>query len=574
MPRANEELEELLNEWAELLAVSGEQGFRIRAYEKAARAIGGHGPDVSTLSDEQILSIPSVGKGMVTRVREYLARGSIAELEALREQVPEGLRELMRVPGLGPKKAALINRELGVDSLDGLREAVEGHRLRDVKGLGAKTEENIARGLDRAAAIGDRILISDAMDLAEGVIRSMREATSVERIAIAGSVRRMRDTIGDVDVLVASGEPEAVMDAFVNMPRADRVLAHGDTKSSILTRAGVQVDLRVVPEEVWGAAMIYFTGSKAHNIKLRQIAIGKGYKLSEWGLFEAEGGDLIVAHTEEEVYDRLELPWMPPTIREDTGEIEGALAGAIPAVVTIDAIRGDLHSHTDMTDGVVPLEEMLDAAADRGYEYLAVTDHAEDIPMMGAPREAMLAQRERIEELQRSRELRILHGTELNIGPEGTVDYDAGFLAGFDLCVASVHSHFRQSREEVTARVIRAMEDPNVHVIGHPSGRKIAHRDPIDLDFGAVCDAAVRTGTALEVNCFPQRLDLRDEQVRWAIERGVMITIDTDAHAPRDFDNLRYGIGTAQRGWATTDAVLNTRSVDEVLAFVDAKRRR
>jgi DNA polymerase (family 10) len=574
MPRTNEELEELFNEWAELLAVSGEDGFRVRAYERAGRAIGGYSRDIAELSDAEILKIPSVGKGMAARVREYLQSRHIAELEDLREQVPGGLRDLMRVPGLGPKKAMLINAQLGIASLDELRAAVETHKLREIKGLGPKTEENIARGLERAGATEDRVLLDTAMELAEGVIRSLQEALDVDRIAYAGSLRRMRDTIGDIDVLVACADAAPVMEAFVSMPRATEVLARGETKSSILTRKGVQVDLRVVSEDCWGAALIYFTGSKAHNIKLRHIAITKGLKLSEWGLFEAESGKTIAARTEEEVYAALAVPWCPPTMREDNGEVERAQAGELPAIVTLEDIKGDLHSHTDMTDGVWPLEELLRAAEARGYAYLAVTDHAEGIPMMGVGKDPMLAQRATIQRLQASRSLTILHGTELNIAADGSVDYDPEFLAGFDICVASVHSHFRQSREDVTARLIRAMENPNVHIIGHPSGRKIGRRGPIDFDLAAVCDTAVRTGTALEVNCFPDRIDLRDEHVRYAIERGVTLTIDTDAHAPRDLLNLRYGVATAQRGWASATSVLNTGPVSDVVDFVAKKRAR
>jgi DNA polymerase (family 10) len=335
------------------------------------------------------------------------------------------------------------------------------------------------------------------------------------------------------------------------------------------------VDLRVVPEDVWGAALIYFTGSKAHNIKLRQMAIAAGTKLSEWGLFEAESGKQIVAHSEEEVFDALGLPWIAPTLREDTGEIEAAREGLLPALIADVDVRGDLHTHTNMTDGVLSLEEMVAAAAERGIDYYAVTDHAENISMMGASREKMLAQRQAIAALQRKvPRLRLLHGTELNIAADGSVDYDPEFLSGYDWCVASVHSRFGQPADEVTARVITAMENPNVHAIGHPSARLIGRRAPIDFDLEAICDAAVRTGTALEVNCFPDRMDLRDEHVRWAIARGVTLVIDTDAHAIRDFANLRYGVATAQRGWAVAGNVLNAGPVEDVLAFVANKRRR
>jgi DNA polymerase (family X) len=575
MPRSNEEVEELLTEWAELLQISGADAFRVRAYEKAARAIGGYSRDLRELGDKDILAIPTVGKSMGVRVREYLETGSMHELEDLREMVPGGMRELLRIPGLGPKKAILLHKELGVASLDDLTKAVAQRKVRAVRGLGPKTEENLARSLENLARQGDRILIDEAMGTAEAIIRSLRESVEMERITFAGSLRRMRDTIGDIDILVASADATPIMDAFTTMPRAAQILAKGDTKSSIVTRKGLQVDLRVVPADAWGAALIYFTGSKTHNIKIRERAIKRGWKLSEWGLFEAETGKQVAAHTEEDVYEALGLPWFPPTMREDTGEIEAGIAGTLPSVVDVSDLRGDLHSHTNMTDGVATLEEMVAAAQARGLDYYVITDHAENLSMTGVGKAAMLDQRKRIASLQAAYpSLMLLHGSELNIGKDGSVDYDAEFLAGYDLLVASVHGSFRLPRDEQTARLIAAMENPNVAVIGHPSGRLINRREPIDVDWGAVFDAAVRTGTAMEVNSFPDRMDLRDEHVRWAIERGVTLSVDTDAHSVRDMENVRYGVATAQRGWATKANVLNARPLKDVRAFVAAKRKR
>lgn len=575
MPKTNEEIEELLTEWAELIQVSGGDPYRARAYEKAARAVGGYSKDVRSLDEKQLLAIPSVGKSMAAHIGEYVTTGTFHELEDLRETVPGGMRELLRIPGLGPKKAIQLYNELGIATVDDLREAIAADKLQGIKGLGTKTVENLRKGIENLSKYSDRILIDEALETAESVIRSLSETLGLQRISYAGSLRRMRDTIGDVDILVASGDAGPVMDAFTSMPRAREIIAKGETKSSIVTRKGLQVDLRVVPEEAWGAALIYFTGSKAHNIKIREMAVRKGWKLSEWGLFEAKTNKLIVAKTEEEVYERLGLPWIPPTMREDAGEIEAALRGELPDVVQEKDIKGDLHSHTDMTDGIAPLEEMVAAAAARGYQYYAITDHAENLSMTGASREKMLDQRRKIAALQkRYPKMHLLHGSELNIGRDGSVDYDPEFLAGFDVLVASVHSLFRLSREETTKRLITAMENPCVNVIGHPSGRMINRREPIDFDFDAVCAAAVRTGTALEVNCFPDRMDLRDEHVRWALERGVTVSIDTDSHAPRDLPNLRFGVATAQRGWATKKNVLNSRNFAQVQRFISAKRSR
>jgi DNA polymerase (family 10) len=575
MPKTNEEVEELLGEWVELLQVTGADAFRVRAYEKAARSIGGYSKDLRELDDKGILAIPNVGKSMAGRIREYLDTGTLHELEDLREMVPGGMRELLRIPGLGPKKAILVYDKLGVTSLAELAAAAEANKLQGIKGLGAKTEENLLRGIRNYREQEERILIDQAMDSAVRIIASLTEACTFDEIAYAGSLRRMRETIGDLDILVAAADAEPIMEAFTSMPRVAEVLAKGSTKTTIVTRRGLQVDLRVVPHEAWGAALIYFTGSKAHNIRIREIAVKKGLKLSEWGLFHAKDGSLIAALSEEVVYEALGLPWIPPTMREDCGEVEAALSGTLPTPVEARDLRGDLHTHTNLTDGLAPLEEMLDTAAARDYAYYAVTDHAENLSMTGMSRAAVLEQRKKLKAVQKQYpKMTILQGCELNIAKDGTVDYDPEFLAGFDVLVASVHSYFRLSSEEQTRRLITAMENPLVNVIGHPSGRLIGRRAPIDFDFGAVCDAAVRTGTALEVNSFPDRLDLRDDHVRWAVEKGVTLSVDTDSHAPKHMDNIRYGIGTAQRGWATKADVLNTRTLKQVQDFIAHKRKR
>ncbi|MGZ4209216.1 MAG: DNA polymerase/3'-5' exonuclease PolX [Actinomycetota bacterium] len=575
MPKTNEEVEELLGEWAELLQVTGADSYRVRAYEKAARSIGGYSKDLRDLDDKEILAIPNVGKHMLERIREYLETGTAHELEDLREMVPAGMRELLRVPGFGPKKAILVHNELGVSSLSELAAAAEAHKLQGIKGFGVKTEENILKGIRNYREQEERIPVDQALESAQRIIASLQEVSSIDEIAYAGSLRRMRETIGDLDILVAASDPEPVMDAFVGMARVARVLAKGSTKSTVVTRRGIQVDLRVVPHDAWGAALIYFTGSKAHNIKIREIAVKKGLKLSEWGLFLAKDSSTIAARTEEEVYEALGLPWIPPTMREDRGEVEAAIAGTLVTPVEQHDLRGDLHTHTDLTDGLAPLEEMVAAAAARGYSYYAVTDHAENLSMTGMARAAVLEQRGRIAKLQKQYpKMTLLHGCELNIAKDGSVDYDPEFLSEFDVLVASVHSYFRLSRDEQTTRLVTAMENPLVNVIGHPSGRLIGRREAIDFDFEAVCEAAKRTGTALEVNSFPDRLDLRDDHVRWAIERGVTLSIDTDSHAPKHMDNIRYGIATAQRGWARKADVLNTRTEKQLRDFIVRKRKR
>ncbi|MEU6197095.1 DNA polymerase/3'-5' exonuclease PolX [Streptomyces sp. NPDC047061] len=565
MARSNDEVAALLQEYADLISITGGDAFKARVYEKAARSLGGHHADVSTLDLKGLQEIPNVGKSIAQKVREYFDSGKVAAVEELRAKIPDGVRRLTAVPTLGPKKAMAVYEELGVSSVDELAAAIRDERLRDLKGFGPKTEENILHGIELLRSSGGRVQIDVAMELAEDIVGALSAVTGCERCTYAGSLRRMRETIGDIDILAAAEDSAPLMRAFTGLPYVTEVIGQGGTKTSVRTGKGLNVDLRVVPPDSWGAALQYFTGSKAHNIRTREIAVHQKLKLSEYGLFDVESGEKIVSGTEEEVYARLGLPWIPPTLREDRGEIEAGLRDELPELVTEADLRGDLHTHTDLTDGLAPLEEMAEAAAARGYAYYAVTDHAPDLAMQRMTDERMLAQREQVRELDgaypvkgRRGGLRLLHGTELNIGPEGEVDWPDDFLAGFDLCVASVHSHFRQSREQLTRRLVRACENPYVNVIGHPTTRLIGKRPGIDADLDAVFAACARTGTALEINAHPHRLDLRDEDILRARRHGVKFAVNSDAHAVPHLANMRYGIGTAQRGWLTKDDVINT----------------
>ncbi len=573
MTRANDDIERTLLEFADLLSILSDDAYKPRSYEKAARSVGGYHADVSELDLKGILQIPNVGKSIGEKIVELLKTGTFADLEALRMQIPPGVRELMSIPGLGPKKAMVLYRELGVASVPDLVAAIDDERVAALKGFGGKTQENILRGLQQLSDSGGRVLVNVALDVAEGLLSELSDLKHVQRAAYAGSLRRMRETIGDVDLLVASGQAEPIMDTFVGLPIVSRVIAHGDTKSSILTDRGLQVDLRVVPKDVWGAAMIYFTGSKAHNVRIRERAVRAGLKLNEYGLFDAKTGDLLAAETERQVYERLGLPYIEPTLREDRGEVEAALAGELPKVLQLKDLRGDLHTHTDLTDGLAPLEEMLNTAATLGYTYYAVTDHAPNLAMQRMTDAKILAQRERLRAVQAEHDMTLLHGTELNIDPDGNVDWPEDFLAGFDLTVASVHSHFNQSREEMTRRMIRAMENPYVNVIGHPTARLIGRRPPIDLDLEAVFEAAARTGTALEVNSFPDRLDLKDEHILWARRYGPKFAVNTDSHSPVHLSLMRFGVATAQRGWLTKDDVINTWPLAKLRRFLRKGRR-
>lgn len=559
MARANEEAAAALQEYAELFALTGGDAFRVRSYQKAAKAIAGFPDDIATTD---LRSVPGVGQAIAKKVAEFLERGSFRQLDDLRGRVPEGVRRLTRVPTLGPKTAILLYEEFGVDSPAALREAIEAGRLKGVKGFGPKTLANLLKGVEELERSGLRVHIGVATALAEQVMASLR----AERIACAGSLRRMRDTIGDIDILAVA--PPSIMAEFRAQPYVAEVIAAGEKKTSVRTTSGVQVDLRVVPAESWGAALQYFTGSKEHNVAVRELAVKKGWKLSEYGLFE--GDRVIAAETEEDIYAALGMQYVPPPLREDGGEVRAALAGELPDLVELADLRGDLHTHTDLTDGVASLEEMVAAAQARGYSYFAVTDHAPDLTMQRMTLDKALEQRERLAKLQdRHPGMRLLHGTELNIAPDGSVDWPGEVLRGFDVRVASIHSHFTMGRDEMTRRLIAACENPYVDIIGHPTTRKIGRRGMIDADWDAVFRAAARTGTAMEIDSYPDRSDLPAELVRRARHHGVKFSIDSDAHAVPHLAHQRFGIGIAQRAWLTADDVINTWPLDRLTRFLE-----
>jgi DNA polymerase (family 10) len=572
MARANEVIEALLQEYSDLLSISGGDPFRVRTYEKAARSVGGYHADVSTLDEKGLQEIANVGKSTADKILEALKAGSFHQLDELRAQVPAGVREMISIPTLGPKKAMMLYEDLHIASVQELADAIEAGVLHGLKGFGPKTEENILRGIGLMQQSGDRVQISLAMDLAEEIVAQLRSVRGCAKCTYAGSLRRMAETIGDIDILVASEKSDPVMEAFTSLPIVERVVARGETKSSVQTTRGLQVDVRVVPPGVWGAALQYFTGSKAHNIRTREIAVRKKLKLSEYGLFHADSEELIVAETEEEVYERLGLPWIPPTLREDRGEIEAALRGELPDLIELKDLRGDLHTHTNLTDGLAPLDQMIAAARERRYAYYAVTDHAPNLYMQRMTDEKMLAQREQLRKLAKQGKMVLLHGTELNIDAEGGVDWGPEFLDGFEVRVASVHSEFNQSKDEMTRRIVRACENPYVNIIGHPTARLIGRRPPIEFDLDEVFAAAARTGTALEVNSFPDRLDLRDEHIMWAKRHGVKFSVDTDSHSTVHLPFIRFGVATAQRGWLSKEDVINAWPLTRLRKFLNKGR--
>ena len=572
--RANDTVAGLLEEYADLLAITGGEAFKQRVYEKASRAVAGHHDDIAGLDAKGLQEINGVGASIAEKIVEYFTTGRIDAVEKLRAKIPKGVRALTAIPGLGPRKAMILYEERGIASVDQLVAALDSGALAGLKGFGAKTEENIRHGIELIRGGTDRAQIDVAANLADDIVAAISAVPGCERCTYAGSLRRMRETIGDVDILAAAADPKPLMAAFAALPVVTEVIARGDKKTSVRTTAGLQVDLRVVPLASWGAALQYFTGSKQHNVRVREMAVRQGLKLSEYGLFTVEDGALVVSETEEEVYERLGLAWVAPTLREDRGEVDAALNRTLPDLLTERDIKGDLHTHTSLTDGVSTLEEMVAAAAARGLRYYAVTDHAKDMPMQRMTDAKMLKQRDQVRRLSPYQKMELLHGTELNISPEGEVDWDADFLAGFDICVASVHSHFTQPSGEMTARLIRAIENPYVNIIGHPTTRQIGRRPPVEADWDAVFAAAGRTGTAMEINSHPDRLDLPDELILRAKRHGVKFAVNTDCHSTVHLGHLRFGVGLAQRGWLTKDDVINAWPVAKLRSFVAAKRKR
>jgi DNA polymerase (family 10) len=576
MADTKQDVLDMLRDLAELtmLEDGDPQSFRVRAYESAAQAINAQATDLGKMTAKELQKIEGIGKSTADKIRELLETGKVQKLDALRQKHPPGVVALLRIQGLGPKALQRFRAELGVQSVDDLRKAIAEHKLRDMKGFGEKSEEKLARALARLDEQGSlgRTPISVALPLATRIVGRMLEVPGVTHASYCGSLRRFSETIGDVDIVVASDAPDKVMDALVAMPSVERVIVRGDAKTSIVTHRGTQVDLRVVAAHQLGAARLYFTGSKGHNIKLRQRALARGLTLNEYALSEIEGGKVIASETEEQIYAALGLPWISPVLREDAGEIEAAESGALPQ--PIGDVIGDFHVHTSVSgDGRSSLEEVVAAAKARHYRVLAITDHAEGT-LSGVSREALLEQRARMRALQAELgdSLKLLHGVELNIGPNGELDYDAEFRNSFDWCLASVHDHFELDRAAQTKRIVTAMRDPAVRMIGHLSARMIGGRPPIGLDLDAILDAAEETGTALEVNGALPRLDMSVDDLRRARLRKVTFVLTSDAHHERELDRVRLAALNAERAWVTRDRIANAWSAEQLVAWTAEKR--
>jgi DNA polymerase (family X) len=568
---------EMLHELAELTTLDeGDvQSFRVHAYESAARAVEAYTGDLAATSAAQLAKLEGIGKGTATKIREFLDTGRVQKLEELRAKHPASVVALLQLPGLGPKAVNRLRAELGVTSVDDLRRALAEQKLRGLRGFGEKSEEKLVAAMDRLAKQGGegRTPISVALPLAERIVDRLRAIAGVSFAGYCGSLRRFSETIGDIDVVVASTDAAAVMESVVTMPVVAHVLVRGETKTSVVTRRGIQIDVRVVTAGQLGAAMLYFTGSKAHNVKLRQRALSRGLTLNEYALTEVATGRLVAAETEEAIYAALGLPFIPPVLREDAGEIEASERGALPRAIDPSRVIGDFHVHTSVSgDGRSDLADVVAAARARGYRVLAITDHAEGT-VSGVSRDAFLEQRARIAAMRAELgdSLVLLHGVELNIGPNGELDYDLEFRRAFDWCLASVHDHFDLPREAQTRRIVTAMQDPTVKMIGHLSARMIGARPPIELDVESIFTAAAETGTALEVNGGLPRLDASVDVLRRARERAVTFVVTSDAHHTSELDRVRYACLNAEKAWIDPERVANTWSAERLLAWTRTK---
>jgi len=571
----NGEIATLFNQIADFLEIKGENPFRVRAYRRAAQTMEGLTEDIAVMTERgSLLEIPGIGKDLAAKIREYLSRGSVEYLDALRQEIPVGVVELMGIHGVGPKTAKLLYEQAGVDSVDKLEELAKAHKLAGFPGIQARTEENILKGIAVWRGGRERMLLGAALPLAEAILTTLEALEETDRIAVAGSARRMKETVKDIDVLVTSKKPARVMDAFVGLPNVAEVLAHGDTKSSVRLREGIQADLRVVEPDCFGAALQYFTGSKQHNIRIRELAQRQSLKVNEYGVFDEERDRRVAGATEEDVYRAVGLPFIPPEIREDGGEIEAALEGRLPALVELGDIRGDLQLHTTWSDGVHSLEELAAGVRAKGYRYMAVTDHSKSATVAGGMDEARVLQM--IAEVRalntRLKGFRVLAGCEVDIRADGSLDFPDEILSQLDLVQVSVHSRFKMSRDEMTTRIVRAVRHPLVHILGHPTGRLIGERAAYEVDIEAVLQAAKVGRVAVEINASPSRLDLNDLHARRAKDLGIPITISTDAHTIPQLDYMRYGVAVARRAWLTPSDVLNTLPEKKLVSWLKQRR--
>jgi DNA polymerase (family 10) len=555
----NAEIAEIFDKLADILEFKGEMVFKIASYRKAARTLRDTPEDIATVVAEDRLSeLPGIGKGMAEKIVEYLKTGKISKYEDTCKGYTEEFLVMLQIPGMGPKSLAAIHERLKVATIRELEAACLDGRLSELPGLGPKKAENILKGIEFIRQAGKRIPLGVALPVAEEIVSAVRKLGAVERAEMAGSLRRMRETIGDIDILASSSDPQKAIASFTKMPQVKRVLAAGGTKASVIVEGNQQIDLRVVEEESFGSALLYFTGSKAHNVKLRDLAKGLGLKVNEYGVFR--GDSRIGGRNEEDVYRAVGLVWIPPELREDRGEIEAAKENALPDLVTLDQLRGDLHAHSNFSDGSATLEQLAERAAELGYEYIAVTDHSQSLKIArGLTAERVEEKLEKIRALNaKHRKVKLLMGTEIDILSSGKLDYPDDILEKFDWVAASIHSGFKQPGQKITQRILAAMENPYVDCIAHPTGRQIGKRAPYEVDMEKIIQMAAQTQTAIEINANYDRLDLDDIWCRRAKKYGVKLAIGTDAHRLEHLNMIRLGVAVARRGWLETGDILNT----------------
>ncbi|WP_456433839.1 DNA polymerase/3'-5' exonuclease PolX [Thermosulfuriphilus sp.] len=554
----NKDVAEILRNIAALLEIKGDNPFRVRAYQRAAQNIESLTTDVAELAQAGKLErIPGVGKDLAAKIKEIIATGTCPKYEELKQKIPPELITLLSIPGVGPKTAKLLYEKLGIKSIEELERACLEHRISRLPGIRTKTEENILKGIRLIKKHVERRPLGEILPLAEALVATLRQKSPVDRIDIAGSIRRRRETVKDIDILVTSRHPLKVMEIFVGLPLIGEVIARGETKTSVRLKEGIQVDLRVVDPACYGAALAYFTGSKAHNIRIRELGVQRGLKINEYGIFRGE--ERIGGREEEEVFAAVGLPWIPPELREDRGEIEAALEGRLPNLVAYEAILGDLHVHSSFSDGVASVEEIGERAEAMGLSWVGICDHSQGLRVAGGLKsEDIAAKKEAISRFnRRKKKVKLLFGTEVDILADGTLDYPDELLKEFDLVIASIHSGFRQDEATLTKRILSAIKNPYVHIIGHPTGRLLGERAPYPLDLKAVLAAAKEAGVALEINAYYKRLDLNDVNARAAKEAGVKLAIGTDAHSLEQLAFLPLGVAMARRGWCEAQDLLN-----------------
>ena len=569
----NREVADLFSKMADILEFKGENPFKIRAYRKASRILGDLTEDIEEIAEEgNLQDIPGIGEGMSEKIAEYLKAGKVSKFEELRKGISDELIAIMNIPGMGPKTLSMLHKGKGISNFSQLERALENRSLIGLPGIGERKVENLQRGIQLLRQSEGRMNLGIAFPVAKRIVDSLREKVRSSKIEWAGSLRRMRENIGDIDLLATGPDMEVILQAFTHLPEVKEILASGETKASVIVEGGIQIDLRVVEEGSYGAALQYFTGSKGHNIHLRGIAKAKGFKINEYGIFKGE--KRIGGKEEKDIYQVLGMKWMEPELREDRGEIEASQENRLPRLVQESKIKGDLHVHSKWSDGTSSIEEVARAAQKRGYHYVAICDHSKSLKIAhGLDESRLMKQIDEIDRLNdRLENLRILKGTEVDIQMDGKLDFPDRILEKLDWVVAGIHSGFKQERQKMTHRILRALENPYVHILAHPSGRILGERDPYAVELEEVIETAQRYGKALEINAYFERLDLDDLHCRKAKESGVRLAIGTDAHHIDQMWMISLGIAVAKRGWLESPDLLNTLSLRSLLEWCRAKR--